>query len=159
MNVLIMRHAEAQILASSDAQRALTDNGHQQACLAGQCINSLTLNFDQVWVSPYIRAQQTADGVVASLRGVEKKTLDFLVPEIFPSLVVDKLADSDFENLLIVSHQPLVSALVGLLEHADDRKGPPMSPASMVLLSTETVLAGCFQRQWLRHAPVFQAVR
>ena len=157
MNILIMRHGEAETAAPSDAERNLTENGCQQAQLAGQCIGDLSLSFDQVWVSPYLRAQQTADGVLASLTGFKRKTLNFLVPEIAPSMVVDRLAESDVENVLIVSHQPLVSALVGLLENADDRAGPPMSPASMVLLSTDMVLAGCCQRQWIRHAPTFQA--
>ena len=159
MNILIMRHGEAETFAPSDVERNLTENGRQQAQKAGQYIGGLSLCFDQVWVSPFIRAQQTADGVLASLSDFKRKTLDFLVPEISPSLVIDQLAESDFENVLIVSHQPLVSALVGMLEDADDRAGPPMSPASMVLLSTDIVLAGCCQRQWLRHAPTFQTTR
>ncbi len=157
MNIVIMRHGEAETYADSDAQRNLTDYGREQAKAAGLCLKNLSQNFEQVWVSPYNRAQQTADGVLSQLGSISRETVDSLTPESSPTDLIDALSTYRGGDLLIVSHQPLVSALVGLLENADHRSGPPMSPASMALLSADTILAGCCQLQWLRHAPTYEA--
>ena len=158
MNIVILRHSETETYANSDAQRNLTDYGREQAQQVGLCLKNLTIPFDQVWVSPYQRAQQTADGVLSQLGSITRETLDSLTPQSSPTALVDTLSTFNGGDLLIVSHQPLVSALVGLLENADYRSGPPMPPASMALLSADTLLAGCCQLQWLRHAPTFEAV-
>ena len=166
MNIVIMRHGQAETYAPSDAQRNLTELGHQQARAAGQCLQQLSLSFDQVWVSPYNRAQQTADEVLLSLAESPRFTAAGLTPESPVATVIDKLEQSDSKNVLIVSHQPLVSVLVALLNTADSRSGPPMAPASMAMLSTEKFLvngqsmqgplAGCCELQWLRHAPSYE---
>ncbi len=157
MNIVILRHGETETYADNDAQRNLTDYGREQANAAGICLKELALDFEQVWVSPYVRAQQTADGVLSALGSIPRETVDALTPDSSPVNLMDTLSTYRGGNLLIVSHQPLVSALVGLLENADHRSGPPMSPASMALLTADTLLAGCCQLQWLRHAPTFEA--
>ncbi|WP_339339301.1 phosphohistidine phosphatase SixA [uncultured Oceanicoccus sp.] len=157
MNIVILRHGEAETYASSDAQRNLTDHGRKQAQQVGLCLKELTINFDQIWVSPYRRAQQTADGVLSQLGSIARETDNSLTPESSASGLVDRLSTHN-GDLLIVSHQPLVSTLVGLLVNADQRSGPLMAPASMALLSADVLLAGCCQLQWLRHAPTFEAV-
>ena len=158
MKIVILRHGEAETYVDNDAQRQLTDHGREQARGAGLCLKNLAICFDQVWVSPYRRAQQTADGVLSQLGSIPRETLDSLTPDGSPTALVDTLSTYRGGDLLIISHQPLVSALTGLLENADYRSGPPMSPASMALLSADTLLAGCCQLQWLRHAPTFAAV-
>ncbi|MCP3906982.1 MAG: phosphohistidine phosphatase SixA [Oceanicoccus sp.] len=157
MKIVILRHGEAEIYADSDAQRNLSDYGHEQAKSAGLCLKNLAIEFEQVWVSPYLRAQQTADGVLSELGDIPRETLDGLTPESSPSQLAEALVTYRGGDLLLVSHQPLVSALVGLLANADHRAGPPMSPASMAMLSADTLLAGCCQLRWLRHAPTFEA--
>jgi phosphohistidine phosphatase len=155
MNIVVMRHGEAETNSASDEVRNLTDYGRLQAGLAGECLRRLSLEFDQVWVSPYSRAVQTADAVLRSYSDVSihRETTSLLVPEASPAQVADRIAETSDCNVLIVSHQPLVSALVGILEKADSRMGPPMSPASMALLTADTILAGCCRLQWVRHAP------
>ena len=59
MKLWILRHGEAEPHARSDAQRNLTEHGREQvrqaaAHLIGQSI-------DTILVSPYVRAQQTAE--------------------------------------------------------------------------------------------------
>lgn len=155
MKIVIMRHGEAETNADSDEVRNLTDYGRVQAGLAGECLRGLSLLFDQVWVSPYLRAMQTADAVLRSYPDIpiHRETTSLLIPDVSPTQVADRIAETPDCNVLIVSHQPLVSALVGILENADPRMGPPMSPASMALLTAETILAGCCRLQWVKHAP------
>ncbi len=167
MNIVIMRHGEAEATASSDAQRSLTDYGFEQASKAGQCLKALAFFPDQLWVSPYVRARQTIDGVIRSLYSVDDtadhkadqntqpELHDTLVPESNPSVVLDSIHTAQCDNLLIVSHQPLVSVLIGLLAGADSRSRVAMAPASMAMLRADVPLAGCCDLQWLRHAPHF----
>lgn len=164
MNIVILRHGEAQTDAPSDAERQLTEYGREQAIAAGQCLLQQGLLFDTVWISPYTRAQQTASAALGALLGednigtVSRITQEFLTPDNNPSAVLEAIDGCSAQNLLIVSHQPLVSALVGVLLDADHRAGPPMSPATMVSLSAEVILPGCCELQWLRHAPTFEVV-
>jgi phosphohistidine phosphatase len=156
MHIVIMRHGEAESFAGSDAKRDLTDLGCQQATTAGQRLKQLAIGFDQVWVSPYNRTQQTSDRVLSALPAIERRTLDILVPESNPSAVLDEIESSGVQQLLIISHQPLVSILAALLEFGNRQGGPAMAPASMVMLEAEHLLSACCQRRWLRHAPNFE---
>lgn len=158
MNIVIMRHAEAEPFMGQDSLRSLTAHGLNQAQSAGRCMEHLSLAFDEIWVSPYRRTQQTADAVLQSSVLGARKTKAVLVPESKPSEVVDSIQAAGVERLLLISHQPLVSALVALLESGRAKGGPPMSPASMALLTADMLLPGCCQIQWLRNAPHFEAV-
>ena len=155
MKVVVIRHGEAETNAVSDQTRNLTDYGRAQAGLAGECLRRWSIEFDQVWVSPYLRTIQTADAVLQAFQGISihREETSLLTPDAPAEKVVDRIAEIPDCNLLIVSHQPLVSGLVGIFEYADPRRGPPMSPASMVLLTAETILAGCCRLEWTKHAP------
>ena len=152
MNIVIMRHGQAESQAATDFDRALTIQGIEQASAAGGCLSGLGLSFDQAWVSPYLRTQQTADQVLAQLSVSKRLSVDLLVPETHPMDLINALAEQPGENLLLVSHQPLVSSLVSSLAGIH----VPMSPASMALLETPVAAAGCAELQWLRHAPGFE---
>lgn len=154
MKVLIMRHGEAENLSGavgSDAQRQLTAYGQQQALRAGACLNALGFDPDMVWVSPYQRAQQTANAVLQSFTDTPSQIRSDLVSEANPSLVLAALATAADEHLLIVSHQPLVSELVARLSGLGRAAVPSMAPASMVLLQAEQPFPGCFDIAWHRH--------
>jgi phosphohistidine phosphatase SixA len=158
MQLVIMRHGEAEAFVDSDKNRQLTSYGREQAVKAGACLADFKFDFQQLWVSPYIRAQQTAEWVLSSLldqtsqADLMQKTLAILTPDNNPSTVISALETSDVERLLIVSHQPLVSHLIASLVGVDSYS-IPMAPASMALLQTETIAAGCFDLKWLRHSP------
>ncbi len=72
MKVFIMRHGEAEVVASSDETRRLTDYGRKQSTSQGQWLkthlNSTALSVQKVIVSPYVRAQETFELVKFSLR-------------------------------------------------------------------------------------------
>lgn len=158
MKIIILRHGEAESHAESDATRNLTPYGQTQANSAGSCLKQLDLMPDVIWVSPLVRAQQTCAAVLDAMQcSVKPRTTELLIPEANPAQLVTELSQLPFKTLLLVSHQPLVSALVGLFCDNDKRAGPPMSPTSMALLQTEIPLAACCELQWLRHAPDFEA--
>ena len=67
-----MRHGQAQNRAPSDEQRELTHMGQQQVMHNAQQ-HLANLTFDYVFVSPYVRAQQTWQLIQA--QGAKAKTI------------------------------------------------------------------------------------
>lgn len=158
MKILIMRHGEAESPSRAggiDAERNLTDFGRQQAQLAGRCIAQSDFVPDAVWVSPYRRAQQTAAGFLESFAGIHPETRSELTPDASATAFIDSLSSSSIANLMLVSHQPLVSYLVAGLSGLQPYAVPGMNPASMVMLECEQPLAGCCHILWQRHSPEF----
>jgi phosphohistidine phosphatase len=70
--------------------------------------------------------------------------------------VVAELAKLSCREILLVSHQPLVSALTGLLVDGDYRAGPAMGTASLAEIELSAVALGCGRLTSLRHAPDYQ---
>ncbi|USW94684.1 phosphohistidine phosphatase SixA [Pseudomonas proteolytica] len=139
MKLWVLRHGEAESHAASDAQRNLTEHGRQEvlhsaAHLIGQPISAII-------ASPYVRAQQTAQLVREALGFVpEIRTVPWLTPDANPLQVLDKL-DTD-DNVLLVSHQPLVGNLISFLQHGHQRQPQPMHTASLAELEGDFPLAG-----------------
>lgn len=156
MKIVIIRHGEAHSSAQTDVQRELTDKGREQIQLAAKCLLEQGMSFDQIWTSPYKRTKQTANEIITHFPNIEIVSKDILVPESDPAVVIEAIESSELNSLLIVSHQPLVSALVGMMVETQARFGPPMSPASMAHLNADVVLPGCCTLNWMRHAPNFE---
>ncbi|WP_271043748.1 phosphohistidine phosphatase SixA [Pseudomonas sp. VB3] len=139
MKLWVLRHGEAESHAPSDAQRNLTERGreevlHSAAHLIGQPISAII-------ASPYVRAQQTAQLVREALGFVpEIRTVSWLTPDGNPLQVLEKL-DTD-DNVLLVSHQPLVGNLISFLQYGHQRQPQPMHTASLAELEGDFPLAG-----------------
>ncbi|MEO8489887.1 phosphohistidine phosphatase SixA [Pseudomonas sp.] len=139
MKLWILRHGEAEAHAPSDAQRNLTEHGRGEALrsaanLIGQPISAII-------ASPYVRAQQTAQLVREAL-GFEPeiRTVPWLTPDSSPLQVLEELRTDD--NVLLVSHQPLVGSLISFLQHGHLRQPQPMYTASLAELEGDFPLAG-----------------
>ena len=139
MKVWILRHGEAQAHARTDAERNLTEHGRAEvlrsaAHLIGQPLGAII-------ASPYVRAQQTAQ-LVRDVLGFqpEIRTVPWLTPDGDVQRVLEKL-DSD-DDVLLVSHQPLVGNLISFLQHGHQRQPQPMYTASLAQLEGDFPLAG-----------------
>ena len=67
MRLFIMRHGEAVGRAETDAARALTEKGREDVITMVQRHSDDLAVIDEIWASPYTRAQQTADLVAQCL--------------------------------------------------------------------------------------------
>jgi phosphohistidine phosphatase len=134
----------------------LTPRGLADASHAGEQLQQLGFAPAATWVSPYLRAQQTANQLQQHLPLGDRAVLDSLVPESSPHAMAELLASCEAERLMLVTHNPFVSALLGLLIEGHTRHSYAMAPASMVLLQGEVLLPGCCELVWLRHAPEFR---
>ncbi len=75
-------------------------------------------------VSPYLRAQQTADCIDQVYGGLMRINCDELVPEASPALLLDwLLANPVSENTVLVSHMPLVAQLTAVWTGSTARIG------------------------------------
>lgn len=116
MQLYIMRHGQAAPGGINDSARELTNQGQLEARLMANYLLSIQAEIDHVIVSPFIRAQQTAETVLDTLSlEVPLTSCDLITPsgiaESGHDFIDVEIADSGCKHLLIVSHMPLVSYL------------------------------------------------
>lgn len=154
MKLFLMRHGEAELNASSDSQRSLTDTGREdvhQMVLRHQTELSAV---NEIWVSPYVRTQQTAEIIVNSL---EQPTIlitqDFLKPSSDPNIVFKTVGKSG-QSLLLVTHQPLIGTMVDRLAGLEPGSHR-MGTAALACIEADIIAPACGELCWL-HQPTFQ---
>lgn len=146
----LLRHGEAEAMAPSDALRRLTARGEQQVRDAAEQLRDLGLQ--RMLVSPYVRAQQTAALVQQTLGFTGPlQTVPWLTPDSSPQQALAELDAFEGESVLLVTHQPFVGALAGLLVHGSRQQALPMQTASLALLTGDSWAAGCMTLQALVH--------
>ncbi|OOF37832.1 phosphohistidine phosphatase SixA [Rodentibacter heidelbergensis] len=125
MNIFVMRHGEAEVMAKTDQDRHLTQYGQKQAFVQGEWLknylNSTALSFDYILVSPYLRALETFEQVNQSFEGglsAHMEIWEGITPYGSAELVVDYLSvleKQGVETVLMISHLPLVGEIVAEL--------------------------------------------
>jgi len=160
MLLLIARHGEAEAQAPLDSQRNLTPRGRDITAQLGAAIVKKNFQPEQIWASPYVRAQQTAQILHRQISSsAHIRECPVITPD---SSVHDCLAwlqrESERESLMLVSHQPFVTQLISWLCHATlqpDVDIPVLTTSSAVLLQLDTVDAGCARLLWQMFPPQF----
>ncbi len=127
LTLYFMRHAKAEdpdrSLYPDDSKRPLSREGKKQIEEVAEGLDRTKLRVDRLFSSPYVRARETA-AVVAEKIEFAGKTVytDALCPHAgFGGLrdLIDRCVDG--ETVLLVSHEPFLSAAVsGLLTGAAD---------------------------------------
>ncbi|MEH6453572.1 MAG: phosphohistidine phosphatase SixA [Psychromonas sp.] len=119
MQIYIMRHGQAEMMAASDSERALTSLGRLESEQMAKYLAENDISFDAVFVSPYLRAQQTWHSVSPFFPAVVNvQTLPILTPSGSARKSVNEilaLQTEGIKHLLIVSHLPLVGYIIGEL--------------------------------------------
>lgn len=150
--IYVMRHGDAISQAATDAERPLSERG--KAEVDSMVTHLLVSPPAVVWVSPYLRAQQTAEIVISRLleRGLrpEQETVAGITPDDSPYAAVDMLEAVRQGPLLLVSHNPLVSSLVSLLTAGHNQPQLAMATASVSCLSAESIGMGTMDLEWYR---------
>jgi phosphohistidine phosphatase len=146
----LLRHGQAEAHAASDAQRELTERGRQEALQSAAHLIGQPLAV--IIASPYVRAQQTAE-VVRQQLGFERAiiTAAWLKPAGDVGEVIRQLDAYEGQDVLLVSHQPLIGDLGGFLQHGHRQQPLPMHTASLAQLQGELIAAGTLQLQSLHH--------
>ncbi|WP_342594104.1 phosphohistidine phosphatase SixA [Salinicola lusitanus] len=139
----VVRHGEAGP-GRPDRGRRLTPRGEHEAQGAGRWLAARPeLEGAMVWASPYDRAQQTAQAVVEATR-CDLETVDTITPDDDVDALVERLTALEVSRpLIIVSHMPLVGALVGRLVEGSPGAGIAFPTAGIALLEADVWAAGC----------------
>ncbi|MDF0535435.1 phosphohistidine phosphatase SixA [Shewanella yunxiaonensis] len=136
MQLYLMRHGEAGHEARYDRERSLTETGFHHTALMSEWLKSSGVKFQLVLVSPYVRAQQTWQEVSSHFPTPRKsKVLDELVPAADPEmaarLVLAYAEQYQAENVLVISHMPLLGYMVSELVPGIE---PPLFATSSVAM-------------------------
>lgn len=151
MKLYIMRHGEAHYPKGSysDRDRRLTPEGEREVLTTTRWLTELNSEVDCVFVSPYLRAQQTATVLLSELKAKHREDCDAITPDGHAAAVISWLAAEvdthNYESVVLVSHMPLVCYLVHEL---DASVQPPIFPTggiAVIEFSAETLM-GKFQQ-------------
>ena len=115
MHLYILRHANADTEAATDAARELSEKGREQAAKVAKFCGRHGIRPDVIFSSPLIRAQQTARPVAKEL-GLEVTTARWLACGATPEEICMQLAAlKDASAVMLVGHQPDLGELIALL--------------------------------------------
>jgi phosphohistidine phosphatase len=143
--IFLLRHGHAERDAPRDELRNLTQRGRDEAAAVAGVIAAGGLRPSRVVSSPYVRARQTADIVSAALHCgpvVEVPGVTPDDPARRAAQVLDKLLAGQQDDVMLVTHMPLIGALVGLLCDGSADAGPAIETAAGVLMEGEFVAPG-----------------
>ncbi|NJC82139.1 SixA phosphatase family protein [Planosporangium mesophilum] len=125
--LVLLRHAKAANPGDvADAQRALTTRGQADAAAAGTWLADNQLLPDLVLSSPARRARETWHGVAPALGDQATHTTVVYEPTIYNAATGQELldlvgtTDPDVTTLLVIGHNPPLSALSSLLDPGAD---------------------------------------
>ena len=144
MQILLMRHGEAEVRHRSDSERQLTDLGREQARQSAAWMLNHGYSLDGLFASPYVRAQQSA-GEVSDMLDVPISTSASLLPETDPKDVLIWLDGLDIPEegvIALVCHMPVVARLAGYLCDGSGRHAPGFSLAEVVVIDVPILAAG-----------------
>lgn len=141
MKLAIIRHGEA-AMGSNDMKRELTEYGQKQARKVATWLAQQDWDAPSLWASTYVRAQQTAD-VISAVCHWPIETHADIYPDANPKTVVEQLLLQQ-QDIILVSHQPLVGYLTSLLLEGCVQ---PISwqTAECLVLEGNVFAAGCME--------------
>ena len=126
MNLYIIRHAiavdEGTPEYEQDSERPLTDKGKKKMRQIAKGLRTLSVDFDLILSSPYVRAKETAE-ILADVFKVKADIAfsDNLIPMGDPDLLIAEMNEKyNVNSIALVGHEPHLTALISLLvsDHA-----------------------------------------
>ena len=142
MQLLLLRHADAETVAPSDEARPLSDKGRNQAKRLGRFCGEHDIRPEIILASPLLRTRETAK-IVAMELGCEIVTESFLSSGATPPEIFDGLRGYRFDRVMIVGHEPDFSHLAATLLGLPDSAALRIRKATLVGLEVETFRPGC----------------
>lgn len=146
----VLRHGNAVPYGyEQDETRELTELGSSELCAVAEAFLHKNITFDKVFVSPYVRAQQTANVFLKSLgTNVIFENSDLITPHGQPIKVANWVNDQPYESILLVTHQPFAQAFIDYL--VDEPLSPSfaMATGTIVAIEGELFASACCQFKW-----------
>ena len=155
--LFILRHGIAVIRGDAsyplDSDRPLTTKGMKRMRRIAKGMRRMKIGFDLLLTSPYRRALETAF-VVGREYGAGEiiQTSQALRPEVLPEEVIRSLQEkySPCRRLLLVGHEPQLSALISTLTSGNASARPLLKKGGLCKLEVERLQMGkCATLLWL----------
>jgi phosphohistidine phosphatase len=148
VKVYFMRHGEASWRAACDAERPLTDQGVVRLRKALSTQAAQMGGIDCILHSPYLRAVQTAQ-IAAEVLNVAHLIPDARwTPDCACVPALESLEAFEDKTVLVVTHNPLVSTLVGLLCHCERALPEPFDTGTIACVEMTWPAAGLGSLIW-----------
>jgi len=129
MLLYLLRHADADTPAASDAVRQLSEKGVAQVKRVAQFCRAHEIAPEIILTSPLVRARQTAEHFAAELGGGNIQIAGFIASGMRPDAALTELkAYEKMVSVMVVGHEPDFSLLIAKLlgmgssEHLHVRK-------------------------------------
>jgi len=146
LDCFLSRHGEASFDAPSDRLRPLTERGVKDTELCIAQYSAKLQGVGEIWVSDFLRAQQTAE-LYAKHLNVRVSEHSFLRPDTDPVRVVRHLSERKSDHgILLVAHMPLLGNLVSLLTEGHTYSPYGFHTSELVHLRGELLEAGLCKR-------------
>lgn len=149
-----MRHAKAeQSAVLADIDRPLTDRGRADATAAGAWLAGAEIAPDYVLCSPSIRTRETwhrvaiglADhaGAADTVSPTVVYQRDLYYSGLSASLDLIRQAPAEVRTILLIGHNPTVSALSSRLDETAARESSELATSGIAVHTVSTQWAGC----------------
>ena len=149
MKLFLLRHGDAEF-TSPDSGRQLSALGIEQISQTASKHRTHCADVQLVLNSPLQRAQQSADLFMAqTMLDCPRQTVNYLLPETAVNTVERFLQTTDYHNLLMVGHLPMLEQLI---DYLTGDMGSRMETASLALLSMDEPLRGLATLDWIYYA-------
>lgn len=149
MQLLLLRHADANTVASSDNLRPLSSKGREQAKRVARFCKTSGLIPDLILTSPLLRTEETAR-IVARELDCETLTSRFLTSGMTPFVAYEELrAYTRFESLMLVGHEPDFSTFAGSIIGAEHAGALHFRKATLAGLDVEALSPGGARLEFL----------
>ncbi len=137
MKVFLLRHGQAEAQASNDELRHLTPKGKEDVKDVARQFSLKRESIALCYSSPYARAQETAQLFVKT-GGLtcDIQTEEILTPEKNPQQVLAFLQSLSTQTVILVGHNPLLTALFALFTNgASDHHMKIMAAGELCCIS------------------------
>ncbi|MDD1684349.1 MAG: phosphohistidine phosphatase SixA [Methanoregula sp.] len=164
MDVFILRHGKAESAGPDigEADRRLTEKGRGEIASAGRWIASQGIRFDLIAASPLVRAQETA-AIIADALGQRDclVTWKVLGPGGNPDEICHVIGKhTDTRAILLVGHEPLLSALISRIISGEQTAAIGLSKGSLAKIREFTYsMSPSGELHWLLTVKQMAALR
>ncbi len=143
MNLYLLRHGDAEPRQYDDPQRALTPRGRLDVQSVAREFATRGVTLSACYHSPFLRTAQTCSLFLAEAGiAVKPEPLSLLTPNHRASQVLGFLQRLAAEEVLLVTHNPLVSELMAVLTDTAIETMHIFATSELDALACETVSRG-----------------
>ena len=163
MEIYILRHGIAVERGTpghkKDGDRPLTEEGEDKMRQIAKAMQTMGLQFDVIFSSPYVRAKRTAD-IVAEIIDEDVTVTHSLLPDAAPAELIAEINDEKPQRVLLVGHEPDLSTFISLLISGRSDAEIELKKGALCKLTAETLKAGkCATLNWLLTPKQLRQVR